>query len=140
MIKELFLLRSVAAVAALTLCGAAVAAGQDSQTVAKDARTGKVRNATAAEAKQLNDLRAAQRAQQAVARKASGAPQAGVIRLQSNGIQAMHVDEESVSYSVVKRDASGKIAHECVTGHSALEHAMATPAMLPVKESTNELE
>ena len=52
----------------------------------------------------------------------------------------MHVDEESMSYSVVKRDASGKIAHECVTGHSALEHALATPAILQVKESTNETE
>lgn len=140
MVKQLFSMHSMAAIAALTLCGAAAAAGQDSQTVAKDARTGKLRNATAAEAKQLNDLRAAQRAQQAVARTAMGAPQAGVVRLQTNGVQAMHVDEESVSYAVVKRDASGKIAHECVTGHSALEHALAAPATLPAKESTNETE
>src|SRR5690242_4243893 len=90
-----FTLRSAVAIAALALTGSAFAAGQDgqaSQTVSKDPVTGKVRNATAAEAKQLNDLRAADIAAQKAARKAAGLPAAGVVRLQQNGIAAAYVD------------------------------------------------
>ena len=79
-------LRSVVAIAALALTGSAFAAGQEGQTVARDPVTGKLRNATAAEAKQLNELRAADSAAQKAARQALGAPAAGVARLQQNGI------------------------------------------------------
>src|SRR5688572_23277703 len=106
-----FTLRSVVAIAALALSGSAFAAGQAEQagqTAHKDPRTGKLRNPTAAEAKQLNDLRAADRAAQKAERQASGAPAAGVVRLQENGIVAAHVDEESVMYSVMRRNADGK--------------------------------
>lgn len=68
-----------------------VRSGQDAQsgqTAFKDPVTGKFRNPTALEAKQLNDLRAAQRATAVAARKASGAPQANVVRLQQNDIVA----------------------------------------------------
>lgn len=69
----------------------------------------------------MNDLRAADRAAQKAARKASGAPAAGVVRLQQNGIAAAYVDEESVSYSVMRRTADGKLELDCINGKTAAE-------------------
>jgi hypothetical protein len=140
-----FTLRSVAAIAALAFAGSAFAAGQDgqaSQTVHKDARTGKLRNATAAEAKQLNDLRAADRAAQKAARQASGAPAAGVVRLQQNGVAAAHVDEESVVYSVMRRNADGTLEADCVHGKTAAESTMNQPVTTHShsKEQKNEVQ
>ena len=135
-----FTLRSVVAIAALALTGSAFAAGQEGQTVAKDQRTGKLRNATAAEAKQLNELRAADRAAQKAARAASGAPAAGVARLQQNGIVAAHVDEESVSYSVVHRTADGKLEADCIHGKTAAETALTNPVTKHSEEHQHEVQ
>ncbi len=138
-----FSMRCVAAIAALALSGSAYAAGQDAQagqTVFKDRATGKIRNATAAEAKQLNDLRATQRAADAAARKASGAPQTNVMRLQSNGVTAAFVDEESVSYSVMRRSADGKLELDCVHGKTAAEQALNTPVTTHSKEHQHEVQ
>jgi hypothetical protein len=135
-----FTLRSVIAIAALALTGSAFAAGQEGQTVAKDQRTGKLRNATAAEAKQLNELRAADRAAQKAARAASGAPAAGVARLQQNGIVAAHVDEESVSYSVMHRTADGKLEADCIHGKTAAEAALTTATTTHAKEHQHEVQ
>lgn len=138
-----FALRSVIAIAALALSGSAFAAGQDvqaGQTVYKDKVTGKMRNATAAEAKELNDLRAAQRASDAAARKAAGAPQTNVVRLQNNGVAAAFVDEESVSYSVVHRGAEGKLEADCIHGKSAAHAALHTPATTTTKEHQHEVQ
>ncbi len=140
MYKKIISMRSVAAIAALTLCGAASAAVQQGQVAFKDPKTGKVRNANAAEAKQLNDLRAAHRERQVAERKAAGAPVTGVVQLQSNGVEQMYVDDESVSYSVMKRDANGNMVQECVTGATALKQTMSTPATLPSKEHSHEVE
>ena len=118
-----------------------VSSGQDAQsgqTAFKDPVTGKLRNPTALEAKQLNDLRAAQRATAVAARKASGAPQANVVRLQQNGIVAAHLDEDSMSYSVMRRSADGGLEHDCVTGAHAAVNAMSTPVTTQSKEQKNE--
>ena len=136
-------MRTLVAVAALALSAAASAAGQDaqaSQTAFKDPVTGKMRNPTAAEAKQLNDLRVAQRANQVAARTAAGAPQANVVRLQKNGIVAAHLDEDSVSYSVVRRNAAGELEVDCVKGATAAVKAMSTPVTTQSKEQQNEVE
>jgi hypothetical protein len=136
-------LRSAVAIAALALTGSAFAAGQDgqaSQTVHKDPRTGQIRNATAAEAKQLNDLRAADRAAQKAARLAAGAPAAGVVRLQQNGIAAAYVDEESVSYSVVRRNADGKLEQDCIDGKTAAESALTNPVIKHSEEHQHEVQ
>jgi hypothetical protein len=138
-----FTLRSVVAIAALALTSSAFATGQDGQsdqTVHKDPRTGQIRNATAAEAKQLNDLRAADRAAQKAARKASGAPAAGVVRLQQNGIAAAYVDEESVSYSVVRRNADGKLEQDCIDGKTAAESALTNPVTTHSEEHQHEVQ
>lgn len=136
-------LRSIVAIAALMLAGSAFAAGQDGQagqTVHKDQRTGKIRNATAAEAKQLNDLAAADRAAQKAARQASGAPAAGVARLQQNGIVAAYIDEDSVTYSVVRRNADGTLEQDCIDGKSAAESALANPVTQHSKEHQHEVQ
>ncbi|THC40096.1 post-PEP-CTERM-1 domain-containing protein [Massilia sp. Mn16-1_5] len=133
-------LRSVVAIGALALAGSAFAAGQEGQVVAKDQRTGKIRNATAAEAKQLNELRAADRAAQKAARQAAGAPATGVVRLQQNGIAAAHVDEESVSYSVVHRTADGKLEADCIHGKTAAEAALTTPVTKHSEEHQHEVQ
>lgn len=136
-------LRSLVAIAALALAGSAVAAGQEGQpgqTVAKDQRTGKIRNATAEEAKQLNELRAADLAAQKAARQSAGLPAAGVVRLQQNGIVAAFVDEESVSYSVVRRGADGKLERDCVQGKSAAESALNNPMTKQSEEHQHEVE
>jgi hypothetical protein len=135
-----FTLRKVAAIAALAFAGSAFAAGQNSQTVHKDPRTGKLRNATAAEAKQLNDLRAADRAAQKAARKAAGAPATGVVRLQQNGVAAAYVDEESVSYSVVHRTADGKLEADCIHGKTAAESALNNPMTTHSEEHQHEVQ
>ena len=138
-----FTLRSVVAIAALALTGSAFAAGQDgqaSQTVSKDPVTGKLRHANAEEAKKLNELRAADRAAQKAARQAAGAPAAGVVRLQQNGIVAAHVDEESVSYSVVHRTADGKLEADCIHGKTAAETALTNPVTKHSEEHQHEVQ
>jgi hypothetical protein len=136
-------LRRVVAIAALALTGSAFAAGQDGQvgqTVHKDPVTGKIRNANAAEAKQLNELRAADLAARKAARKAAGAPATGVVRLQQNGIAAAFVDEDLVSYSVVRRNADGKLDADCVQGKTAAEAALTTPATAHSEEHQHEVQ
>ncbi|MGZ5201429.1 MAG: post-PEP-CTERM-1 domain-containing protein [Telluria sp.] len=136
-------LRSAVAIAALALAGSAFAAGQEGQagqTVSKDQRTGKIRNATAEEAKQLNDLRAADIAAQKAARQAAGAPATGVIRLQHNGIAAAFVDEESIQYSVMHRTADGKLELDCIQGKTAAESALNTPVTTTSGERQHEIQ
>jgi hypothetical protein len=133
----------VVAIAALALTGSAFAAGQDGQagqTVHKDPVTGKIRNATRAEAKQLNDLRAADLAARKAARKAAGAPETGVVRLQNNGIAAAYVDEELVSYSVVRRNADGKLEADCIQGKTAAESALSNPVTTHSEEHQHEVQ
>jgi hypothetical protein len=135
-----FTLRCVVAAAALALTGSAFAAGQEGQTVHKDPKTGKIRNATAAEAKELNDLRAADLAARKAERAAAGAPATGVVRLQQNGIAAAYVDEELVSYSVVRRNADGKLDADCVQGKTAAETAMTTQVSTHSEEHQHEVQ
>lgn len=138
--KRVFTLRSVLAVTALAFAGSAFAAGQEGQTVAKDKRTGKLRNATAAEVQQLNELRKAEREALKAARAASGAPATGVARLQQNGVVAAHVDEESMMHTVVRRTADGKLEAECAHGSHAAHTALSTPVSTPAKEHQNEVQ
>ena len=134
------MLRSAITLAALAFAGSAFAAGQEGQTVAKDPRTGKLRNATAAEMQELNALRKAEREAQKAARVASGAPATGVARLQQNGVVAAHVDEESMMHTVVRRTADGKLEAECTHGAHAAEAALSTPVSTHAKEHQNEVQ
>jgi hypothetical protein len=142
MYNSVFSINRIAAITAVALAfsGTAFAAGQDGQTVFKDPLTGEIRNPRAAEAKQLNDLRAAQRAAAVAERKASGAPQANVANVMRNGIVQAYLDEESISYSVVTRDAKGDLALHCVTGTTAEEETSTTPATTVSKEHQHEVQ
>jgi hypothetical protein len=133
--STVFSMRHVVVIAALALSGSAFAAGQDGQTVFKDSQTGELRNPTAIEAKQLNDLRAAQRAAAVAARKISGAPPANVATIQANGIQQAFLDEDSVSYSVMTRNANGELMQHCVTGADAAIQTMFTATTATSKGS-----
>ena len=126
--NTVFPIRHVVAIAALALSGSAFAAGQDGQTVHKDPQTGEFRNPTAEDAKELNDLRAAQRAAAINERRVSGAPPANVATLQANGVRRAFLDEESISYSVMTRNAAGELVLQCVTGADAAIGAMFTSA------------
>lgn len=137
--NRVFMLRSVVAMAALAFAGSAFAAGQEGQTVAKD-KNGKLRNATAAEVQELNALRKAEREAQKAARSATGAPMAGVARLQQNGVVAAHVDEESNMHTVVRRTADGKLEAECVHGKHTAEAALSNPVSTHAKEHQNEVQ
>jgi hypothetical protein len=142
MYNSVFSMSRIAAITAVVLAcsGSAFAAGQDGQTVFKDPLTGQIRNPNAAEAKQLDDLRAAQRAAAAAQRKASGAPQANVVNVLRNGIVQAFLDEESVSYSVVTRDVEGQLALQCVTGATAAQETMSKPATTASKEQQHEVQ
>lgn len=130
----------MAAIAALALSGSAFAAGQEGQTVFKDAATGQLRNPTAAQAKELNDAKAAARAAKAAEPKDLSAGPTGVAIRQSNGIIRAVPDEESISYSVMTRNAQGELVLQCVTGASAAKATMSIPATTESKEHQHEVQ
>jgi hypothetical protein len=142
MYNSVFSISRIAAITAVALAfsGSAFAAGQDGQTVFKDPQTGQMRSPRAAEAKELNDLRAAQRAAAVAERKASGAPQANVANVVRNGIVQAYLDEESISYSVVTRDANGQLALDCVTGATAAAETTTKPVTTVSKEHQHEVQ
>lgn len=137
MSQKTILSSTAAAIAVLALSGSAFAAGQQSMSVVKDAATGQLRLPTADEAKQLQAVAAQQRAAAAtaanrtgLARGASAAITAapGTTIRHPNGMVEMTVDPELVSYSVMTKDADGKLALQCVTGATSADKAMSTPA------------
>lgn len=119
---------SLAAIAALAMSGSAFAAGQEGQTVFKDAATGQLRNPTAAQAKELNDKHAADRAAKGLARQSKTRVPVGAAVRQANGIVRGEPDEESISYSVMTRNAAGELVLQCVTGATAVNETLSTTA------------
>jgi hypothetical protein len=138
--KPVFRVRQVAVIAALALSASAWAAGSDGQTVFKDPQSGQVRNPTADEAKELNDLRAAQRAAAVNERRVSGAPPANIATLQPNGAVRAFLDEDSISYSVMTRNSAGELALQCVTGADAASNAMSTAGATKSKEHQHDVQ
>jgi hypothetical protein len=138
MSKKTILISTAAAIAALALSGSAFAADQQGMSVVKDAATGQLRAPTADEAAQLQAIRAQQRAaasaaaanRSGLARGASAAATVapGTTIQHANGAVEMTVDSEQLSYSVVTKDADGKLVLQCVTGTTAADKAMSTPA------------
>jgi hypothetical protein len=89
-------------------------------------------------AQQLNVARRPRAA--AAERKAAGAPQANVANLQKNGVVQAFLDEDSISYSVMTRDADGKLVLQCVTGATAAKETMSIPATIESKEHQHEVQ
>lgn len=126
-----------AAAALLALSGSAVA-----QVVVRDAATGEMRPATSDEFAELKAQEAAQKAVAAqqkaaapVLKKSLSAAAAPLVNLPGNTVQGT-VDEESVMYSVMTRDADGKLVLQCVRGKSAVDAAVNQSA--PVSTHTEE--
>lgn len=140
MSKKTIVLRAAAAITALALSGSAFAAGQQGLTVVKDPATGQLRAPTADEAAQLNALAAQNKAtafagkSSRLAATAATAIAPGTTIYHADGSVEMTVDPESLSYSVMTKDADGKLVLQCVTGVTAATKAMSTPATTESKE------
>ena len=142
--KQVLMMSRVAAIAALALSGSAFAAGQDGQTVFKDKATGQLRNPTPAQAQELNDKReqdrAARKAAEASQAAASGKPAPGTEIVYSNGMVQTVLGEDSISYSVMTRNAKGELVLQCVTGADAAKNTLSTPATTQPKEHQHEVQ
>jgi hypothetical protein len=120
--------RMVAIAAALALSGSAFAAGQEGQTVVKDQVTGQLRAPSAEEAKEFHDMAAQMRSANASERKAKPGKTPGTVTRQANGSVQAILDDESISYSVMTRNAQGELVLQCVTGATAAAATMSTPS------------
>lgn len=142
--KQVLSMSRVVAIAALALSGSAFAAGQASQTAFKDPATGRMREPTASEQQELQAARAAERAamkaEGAAARAAAKAPAAGVPVRQSNGAIEITPDEDTMTYSVMTRNAAGELVLQCVTGAASAQTAMSTSATTESKEHQHEVQ
>jgi hypothetical protein len=84
--------------------------------VVRDAQTGKLRQATAAELRVL-------RAQQ-IARPLAAAAASGPVTVRRDGTLHKRLGERGMVYSVATRDADGKLGMQCVKGEQAAEAAL----------------
>ncbi len=108
--------------AAGALSGPAVAADpqQQGMVVVRDAQTGQLRNATPAEVKALR----AQEVQRGLTRPAPPSP----VTVRKDGTRQKHLGESGLVYSVVTRDADGKLQSREVSGEDAANAALKAPA------------
>ena len=115
-------LAALLAAGAFSLPAAASADQQEGMVVVRDAHTGQLRNATPAEVKAL-------RAQQTRAAAWSGREsRRAAVTVRANGTMQKHLGESRMVYSVVSRDADGKLGMQCVNGEDAANAALAHPA------------
>ena len=106
----------------------AAAAGQQGMVVARDPQTGELRLPTAAEMKEL-----------AAQRPATLAPPAAPLVIKrSDGTRQVRLGDKGLVFSVVTRDANGKIAQQCVTGEHAADAALSQPAHTHNEEHRHE--
>lgn len=108
-------LQSAACAAALSVC----AFGAQAQIVVRDAETGQLRAPTPAEAATITAASA--RARLSGTQFPTGAQKP--VRLPS-GEDVLATDASMVNYSVVRRQADGSLARECVTGPEAAALAL----------------
>lgn len=115
--------KTMIALAALCAAGAlnGPAAAQDqAMVVARDAQTGQLRNATPAEVQALR----AQEVERGITRAAPPA----AVTVRRDGTRQTHLGERGLVYSVVARDADGKLQVREVTGEDAANAALKAPA------------
>jgi hypothetical protein len=120
--KTRIALAALLAAGALSVAAAASAEQEEGMVVVRDARTGLLRNATPAEVKALR----AQDVQRGLARRQPAPPSAVTVR--ENGTRQKHLGERGLVYSVVTRDAGGKLAVQEVKGEDAANAALDAPA------------
>jgi hypothetical protein len=104
------------------------AAGQQGMVAARDPQTGELRTPTAQEMKEL-----------AAQRPATLAPPApAVVVKRADGTRQVRLGERGLVYSVVTRDAGGKLAQQCVTGERSAEGALTQSAHTHNEEHRHE--
>ena len=92
----------------------------ESMVVVRDASTGLLRNATPAEAKALR----AQDVQRGVTSAQPPAP----ATMRANGTRQKLIGERAQVYTIISRDANGKLTAQEAIGENAANAAMAAPA------------
>lgn len=94
----------------------AAPSSNESLTVVRDAETGKLRNATAAEQAAL--------AAQGVNRAARVAPKATLPKVHASGARGARLTDEFISSSVAVRKPDGSIEMQCFDAHGAADTAV----------------
>ena len=93
---------------------------QSGMVVVRDAQTGQLRAPTAAEMRAL--------APASTASAAMAAPSQPTVVTHPGGSKQVKLGERSLVYSVVTRDADGKLHDQCVQGAAAADKALHAPA------------
>ena len=102
-------------------------AGQaEGMVVVRDARTGLLRNATPAEVKVLR----AQEVHLGIAPPQPPAP----VTVRADGTRQKHLGERGLVYSIVTRDANGKLSAKEAIGEEAANAALTAPAPVNQQE------
>jgi hypothetical protein len=102
------------------------AAGQEGMVVVRDQQTGELRAPNAAEAAALLGKQGQQRR----------AAQQRVESVGPGGSRKVQLGKSALVFTVVTRDARGKLAEQCVSGEQAAHDAMTHPT--PAKEHDHE--
>jgi hypothetical protein len=116
--------------AAISAAGVAGAQQDESMVVVRDARTGLLRNATPAEVKVLR----AQEVQLGITRPQPPAP----VTVRADGTRQKHLGERGQVYSIVSRDANGKLAAQEAIGEDAANAALRKPSAAPAAVNPEE--
>jgi hypothetical protein len=122
---------ALAALLAAALGAPAAAGEQEGVVVVRDPQTGKFRNATPAEMRALQ-------AQPVARGMAKGEPAPPDVTIRKNGTVQKHLGERGMVYSVVTRDADGKLSTECVDGEDAANAALKRQAPATGQEHNHE--
>jgi hypothetical protein len=105
----------------------ACAAGQDGMVVVRDPQTGQMRTPTPAELKALTPQAPAM----------LQPPPRPVLVTHPDGSRKVYLGEKSMVYSVVTKDAEGKLHDQCVQGEHAAQAALGQSA--PAKHNQEQL-
>lgn len=116
---------------------ASASAGSESVQAFKDPVTGKLRAPTAEEAKALRQAPQPMGQRSVLSPRASIMPNAPRAIRSAQGAVGMQLPDSFMSYSVVTRDANGKLEEHCVTGEKAAEAVMTAQ---PRQENADETE
>jgi hypothetical protein len=93
------------------------ASAQEGMVVVRDPQTGQLRAPTAAEMQTLTKQR-----------RTLAAPAQPTAVTRSDGVRQVYMGDKSQVYTVVTRDADGKLVNHCVQGESAAKAAVEQPA------------
>lgn len=135
---------ALAAVAALVMVPAAHAAGAG-MTVTKDPVTGELRLPNAQERAALERVKAKEKAAASALQKQANGKAAPVAAKNADAVNPeiyhvdgsveMQLDEESMVYSVAKRNPDGSISMECVTGSKSADRFLKAKSGAVAKSS-----